>query len=31
VVRQIARVPTRNEKPLTPVHVKKVFVERRPN
>jgi len=28
VVRQIARVPTRNEKPLTPVHLKKVTIER---
>lgn len=31
VVRQIARVPTRNDKPLTPVHLKKVIVERTQN
>ena len=28
VIRQIARVPTHNDKPLTPVHLKKVIVER---
>lgn len=31
VIRQIARVPTRNDKPLTPVHLKKVIVERTQN
>ncbi len=29
VVRQIARVPTRQDKPVTPVHLKKVTIERR--
>lgn len=28
VIRQIARVPVRSDKPLTPVHLKKVIIER---